>query len=105
MKSLFRFTGVPDFWVVQFSQSQQAFSVCEFNDTVLENLALFFEAKPTDHAIIAVAETHDEAVVLSEILNERKDRSIEFGSKEVESILNKLVQVEVLHLKSGPSIS
>ena len=77
-------------WVVEFSQSQRAFSVRSIDEAIFKNLHLFVEAMPCDHSIVALATSRDQAIEISKILDDRVDRSTPFTPNQVLSLVARI---------------
>src|SRR5262245_56013869 len=85
-------------WVVEFSQSQQAFSTRLLEEGTLTNLKIFFEARSCDHAVVAVARSHEEANRIVDVLDCREDRSAPYADHDVTRMLDRLSKLGVIAL-------
>lgn len=84
---------VPDLWVVEYSQSQRAFSVERLSETVATNLDMFFRSRACDHSIVAVTRTRKEAVAVCNFLDSRYDRTSEFGPDEACEVMEDMIKM------------
>jgi len=87
---------IPDLWVVEFSQSQGAFSIRKLSEAVTKNLRMFLDAKACDHSIIALTRTREEASAVCDSLDSRGNRSTPFSPAEAIAVLDELQETGAL---------
>jgi len=77
-------------WVVEFSQSQQAFHVQDLGTAAKRNLKAFRFARPNDYSIIAVFSSEQEASTFVHAVDIRKNRRKPFTEAESAQVLASL---------------
>jgi hypothetical protein len=69
--------------VLEFSQSQEQFSIRTLGESMRANLEAFVTARASDQVIVAVAENRSDAERLRQLLDCRRNRSKPFSRGDV----------------------
>lgn len=84
---------IPALWVVEYSHSQHAFNVQELYRAVQDSQSAFFDARPSDFAIIALADSHEQAMMIQKVLDVREDRTAPLDTAMARHLLKNVKRI------------